>query len=49
MLNFKKIEISDNYVIQETTLLHNASIQLEEYFLGERNTFDLKIKFLKDI
>ena len=42
-LSFKKIEISDNYVIQETTLLHNASIQLKEYFLGYRKDFSLPL------
>lgn len=42
-LSFKKIEISDNYVIQETTLLHNASIQLNEYFSGQRKKFSLPL------
>lgn len=40
-LSFKEIEFSDNYIIQETILLRNASIELKEYFSGYRKDFSL--------
>lgn len=42
-LSFNDLISPDDYIIQETTLLHNASIQLNEYFSGQRKKFSLPL------
>lgn len=42
-LSFNDVEIPNNYIIQETTLLHKANTQLKEYFSGDRKDFSLPL------
>ncbi len=42
-LSFNDLEVPNNYIIQETTLLHKASSQLKEYFSSNRKEFSLPL------
>lgn len=42
-LSFNDVEVPNNYIIQETTLLHKANTQLKEYFSGGRKDFSLPL------
>lgn len=42
-LSFREFDLPDNYIIQETSLLHNASLQIKEYFSGNRKDFSLPL------
>lgn len=42
-IEVNKLFSTDDFIIEETPLIKNAALQIEEYLMGLRNTFDLPL------